>query len=56
MTKYFTINVVQGQRLFYSAHYGTEMHLVNISDNDIVFLKNVMKEYSKEDFSVHIAR
>ena len=54
MTKYFTINVVRDQRTFCSAHYGTEIYLVGVSDDDIAFFQDVMKEYTEEDFSVHI--
>ncbi len=54
MTKYFTINVEREQRKFCSAHYGTEMYLTGVSDDDIVFFKNVMKAYTEEDFSIAI--
>ncbi len=55
MTKYFTINVKNGQFRFCSAHYGTEMYLTGVSDNDIAFFKKVMEPYST-DFSVHIQK
>ncbi len=54
MTKYFTINVEREGRKFCSAHYGTEMYLTGVSDDDIAFFKNVMKEYTEEDFSIAI--
>ncbi len=54
MTKYFTINVEHEQRKFCSAHYGTEMYLMGVSDDDIAFFKNMMKAYTEEDFSVFI--
>ena len=54
MTKYFTINVEHEQRKFCSAHYGTEMYLIGVSDYDIDFFKNVMKAYAEEDFSIVI--
>lgn len=54
MTKYFTINAERGQRRFCSAHYGTEMYLTGVSDDDITFFKDVMKAYTEEEFSVHI--
>ncbi len=54
MTKYFTINVEHGQFKFCSAHYGTEMYLMGVSDEDIAFLGDVMSEYTEEDFSIHI--
>lgn len=56
MTKYFTINVEREQRKFCSAHYGTEMYLMGVSDEDIAFFQNVMKEYSEEDFSICIEK
>ncbi len=56
MTKYFTINVEREQRKFCSAHYGTEMYLIGVSDEDIAFFQNVMKEYSEEDFSICIEK
>ena len=54
MTKYFTVNIERGGLKFCSAHYGTEMYFVGVSDDDIAFFKNVMKEYTEEDFSIHI--
>lgn len=54
MTKYFTINVEHGQRKFCSAHYGTEMYLMGLTDLDIAFFKNTMSVYSEEEFSIHI--
>ncbi len=56
MTKYFTINVESEQRKFCSAHYGTEMYLIGVSDDDIAFFQDVMKEFTEEDFSVHIVK
>ncbi len=53
MTKYFTINVRREQRKFCSAHYGTEMYLIGVSDDDVAFFQDVMKAYT-EEFSVHI--
>ncbi len=54
MTKYFTINVERGQRKFCSAHYGTELYLIGVSDEDIAFFKKVMQAYTEEDFSINI--
>ena len=54
MTKYFTVNVERGQRRFCSAHYGTEVYLIGASDDDAAFFRDVMKEFTEEDFSVHI--
>ena len=54
MTKYFTINVEREGVKFCSAHYGTELYLIGVSDNDIAFFQDVMKEYTEEDFSIAI--
>ena len=54
MTKYFTINGEREQFKFCSAHYGTEMYLIGVSDEDIAFFQNVMDKFSEEDFSIHI--
>ncbi len=54
MTKYFTINVEHKQRKFCSAHYGTEMYLIDVSDDDVAFFENVMKAYTEENFRVRI--
>ena len=45
MTKYFTINVENDKCFFCSAHYGTEMYLERVSDADISFFENVVKQY-----------
>ena len=54
MTKYFTINTEREGRKFCSAHYGTEMYLVGVTKCDIAFFKDVMKEFTEEDFSISI--
>lgn len=54
MTKYFTINVEHKGCKFCSAHYGTEIYLIGVSDEDIAFFQNVMREYTEEDFSIAI--
>lgn len=54
MTKYFTVNAECGQRKFCSAHYGTEMYLLGLSDDDVAFFKHVMKDFTEEDFSIRI--
>lgn len=54
MTKYFTINVEREGRKFCGAHYGTEIYLIGVSDDDIAFYRNVMKTYTEEDFSMAI--
>ena len=56
MTKYFTINVDHEQRKFCSAHYGTELYLISVSEDDITYFENIMNAYSEEEFSVHIER
>lgn len=56
MTKYFTINTEREQRKFCSAHYGTEMYLIGVSDDDIAFFQDVMKKFTEEDFSVYIGK
>ena len=53
MTKYFTINVEHEGRKFCSAHYGTEMYLIGVSDDDAAFFQDVMKDYTEEDFSIY---
>ena len=50
MTKYFTINAEHEGCKFCSAHYGTEMYLIGVSDDDIAFFKAVMNEFTEEDF------
>ena len=54
MTKYFTINVENEHHKFCSAHYGTEIYLTDVSDDDIAFVQEVMKEFTEEDFSIRI--
>ncbi len=54
MTKYFTINAEHEQCKFCSAHYGTEIYLIGVSDRDIAFFQDIMKEFTDEDFSIHI--
>lgn len=56
MTKYFTINVEHEQRRFCSAHYGTEMYIIGVTDDDIAFFQRTMEPYSEEDFSVYIEK
>lgn len=56
MTKYFTINAEREGIKFCSAHYGTEIYLIGVSDDDIAFFQDVMKEYTEEDFSIAIDR
>lgn len=53
MTKYFTINVKNDLCDISSAHYGTEMYLDIVSDNDVEFFEQVMSQYL-EMFSIGI--
>lgn len=53
MTKYFTINVKTNQRLFCSAHYGTEIYITGADDADFAFVREVMKGFTNEEFSIH---
>ena len=48
------INVDSGQRRFCSAHYGTEIYVMGVSDDDITFFKNAMSTYTEDDFSIAI--
>ena len=54
MTKYFTIHVENDLYNLWSEHYGTEMVIDVISDADIEFFEQVMKQYS-ESFSIRIS-
>lgn len=54
MTKYFTLNIEHKGRKFCSAHYGTELYLIGVSDEDIAFFRKVMQAYTEEDFSISI--
>ena len=53
MTKYFTINVKSERCDLCSAHYGTEMYLEGVSEEDISFFQSVIRPYD-DCFSVHI--
>ena len=55
MTKYFTINVENDKCFFCSAHYGTEMYLEKVSDDDILFFESVVNQYD-DCFSVSIEK
>ena len=48
------LNVDSGQRRFCSAHYGTEIYVMGVSDDDITFFKNAMSTYTEDDFSIAI--
>ncbi len=53
MTKYFTINVKSEHYDLCSAHYGTELYVERVSDEDISFFQSVMRPY-EDCFSIHI--
>ena len=55
MTKYFTIHVENDLCDIWSEHYGTEMVIDIISDADIEFFEQVMKQYP-ERFSIRISQ
>ncbi|MBQ3151026.1 MAG: hypothetical protein IJB86_07285 [Clostridia bacterium] len=55
MTKYFTINIENEKCFFCSAHYGTEMYLERVSDEDIIFFESVANQYV-DCFSVSIGK
>ena len=50
MTKYFTINVYSEKTFFCSAHYGTEIYIECISDEDVSFFMNVIKKHDEDDY------
>lgn len=54
MTKYFTIHVENNLCNIWSEHYGTEMVIDIISDANIEFFKQVMKQYH-ESFSIRMS-
>ena len=49
MTKYFTINV----KNFCSAHYGTEIYIENLPEEDILFVEDVFSPF-EDKFSISI--
>ena len=51
MTNYFTIHVKNDLCDVWSEHYGTEMVITIMSDSDIEFFEQVMKQYP-ESFSI----
>ncbi len=52
MTRYFTIMVTDGKRVFESSHYGTELYLV-LSAEEISMFHEIIAPY-KDSFSVAI--
>ena len=55
MTKYFTINVKNELCAFYSEHYGTEICMENLRENDVSFVEDVFGQWG-DTFSVGIYR
>lgn len=53
MTKYFTINIKNGLCDFGSYHYGTEIYINDVSDDDISFFSKTMERYN-DCFSISI--
>lgn len=53
MTKYFTINVKNGPCDFGSYHYGTEVYINNVTNDDIAFFSRTMERYN-DRFSISI--
>ena len=55
MTKHFTINVYSEKAFFCSAHYGTEIYIEGISDEDVLLFLNIIEKYNEDDyFSINI--
>lgn len=55
MTKYFTINVKNELCDFCSAHYGTEMYIENLREEDISFVEDVFSKFA-DKFSISIEK
>ena len=55
MTKYFTLHVTHGKRDFWSAHYGTEVYIDGVSDDDITFFTKVIRQVS-DCFSISMEK
>lgn len=55
MTKYFTINVKNELCNFCSAHYGTEMYIENLCEDDICFVEDVFSQFA-DSFSISTKR
>ncbi len=53
MTRFFTVNLKNGACDFCSAHYGTEMYIGVVSNEDLTFCEQIMQEYG-DSFSIHI--
>ncbi|WP_313527640.1 hypothetical protein [Anaerotignum sp.] len=53
MTKYFTINIANDLCELSSEHYGTELYINNVSEEDTEFFKNIMLPYW-DSFSISI--
>ena len=55
MTKYFTINTQNGLYKFSSEHYGTEIYIDGVSDDDISFFSKIIGQ-DADCFSMNIVR
>ena len=55
MTKYFTINVKNELCDFYNEHYGTEIYMEKLCENDVSFVEDVFSQWG-DAFSVGIYR
>ena len=53
MTKYFTVNIANDLCELSSAHYGTELYIDNVSEEDIEVFKSIMLPYW-DSFSISI--
>lgn len=54
MTKYFTINVENELWDFSSAHYGTEIYIDRVLEDDVSFVSKLFRQYA-DRFSIYIA-
>ena len=53
MTRYFTINIKNGSCDLCSAHYGTEIYIENLREDDVSFVEDVFSQWG-DAFSVGI--
>ncbi|WP_370782014.1 hypothetical protein [Eubacterium ventriosum] len=53
MTKYFTINIQNDMCNICSGHYGTELYIYNVSDDDANIFSEIMFPY-RNSFSIYI--
>lgn len=54
MTKYFTINIKNENCDFCSAHYGTELYIERVNEDDITFVSELINRYC-DCFSIYVA-